>query len=730
MLTKYPAFYVMGANTDIGKTLFSTGLCLAAAHEKVNTLYLKPIQTGFPKDSDSSFVKKYNQSAKVSAKTLFSLSEPVSPHRALSGNLSLEDFEEKLLIMIRDEIKQNQAHFVLIEGAGGVASPSLSGNLQCDFYRPLRLPVIFIADAKLGGISCTISSISLLESRGYNITCILLFSGEHENGEFLKKYYNEKYPVFEMKNLNKLEDIRQNDNYSQELELWFNINLNEFLNVFRFLSNYHLSRIQIIDEYIDIANKHIWWPFTQHKNIKSAKYIESAFNDNIHFLKLQQESNNNLLSQISYDASASWWTQGIGHGSVKLAQAAVHAAGRYGHVMFPGNVHEPVAKLTHKLINTVGRGWANRVFYSDNGSSAVEIALKIAFRKSIGFPKDNKKIDVYIIGLKDSYHGDTNASMNATNPNIFKNNEHWYTPKGFWLDYPKIALKNKKYIVSLPKGMSTENTFTMPFQSLGSFFDDERQKTHLSEIYSSYIQTQLEYIASENIAIGALLLEPIIQGAGGMKLIDPLFQKQLIYECQKRNIPVIIDEVFTGFWRLGKITAAQLLNINPDIACYAKLLTGGLLPMSVTLASEDYFNCFLGDDLSTALLHGHSYTATPVGCAVALEAIDEIQASLHYCPERDTICNLWNYAYVEKISCLDSVTGVFAFGSIFAVELSDTEAGYASLRAKSIVEKLQDLDIAIRPLGNVIYILASFNSTKKRLNGILNTVYNLLKEDC
>ncbi|KAB8028076.1 aminotransferase class III-fold pyridoxal phosphate-dependent enzyme [Fluviispira multicolorata] len=729
MLTKYPAFYVMGANTDIGKTLFSGGLCQAATNEDVKTLYLKPIQTGFPKDSDSSFVKKYNPSENVSAKTIFSLSEAVSPHRALKGNSSLENFEEQLLNIIRDEIKQNESDFILIEGAGGAASPSLYGNLQCDFYRSLRLPVIFIADAKLGGISTSISTLELLEARGFIITSILLFAGEHENAPFLRKYFKDKYPVFEFKNLNVKNAANNSEGNTKELEQWYQDNLIQFSDAFRFLSNYHLSRIQIVDEYIEVAKKHIWWPFTQHKLIDSPKYIESAYKDDISFVNLQNEEHNNFLSQNHYDASASWWTQGIGHGLPKITQAAAVAAGRYGHVMFPGNVHEPVAKLTYKLINTVGKAWADRVFYSDNGSTAVEIALKIAFRKSIGLPQNNEKQEVFVLGLKDSYHGDTHGSMNATNPNIFKTNEHWYTPKGFWLEYPVIALKNKKYLVTLPLDISENSIWHMSFQSLGSFFDDERLDSELAKIYFEYIQKNFELIAHQKLRVGALLIEPIIQGAGGMKFIDPLFQKILVSECQKRKIPIIIDEVFTGFWRLGKMTAAQMLNIKPDVACYAKLLSGGLLPMSVTLAREEYFECFLGDSLDKALLHGHSYTATPIGCSVALESFDEIQASINYCVERDSICNLWNYSIIEKISCLSNIAGVYALGSIFALELKDTESGYASIRAKEFVTQLQNASIAVRPLGNVIYILAGFNSSKKKLDSILMIILEILSKE-
>ena len=195
MLTKFPSYYVMASNTDLGKTVFSTGISMAAVRNGLKLLYIKPVQTGFPFDSDSSFVKNYNPSEFVLTKTIFSMSNPVSPHRAIIQDKYHEESEMKehflddeMISIIEEEITTNEAQFVLIEGSGGVASPTLQGQLQCDVFRELRLPVVFIADSKLGGISCTISSIALIESRGFDIACILMFDGKDENSLFLQKY--------------------------------------------------------------------------------------------------------------------------------------------------------------------------------------------------------------------------------------------------------------------------------------------------------------------------------------------------------------------------------------------------------------------------------------------------------------------------------------------------------------------------------------------------------------
>ena len=394
MLTKFPSYYVMAANTELGKTVFSTGISMAAVRDGLKLLYLKPVQTGFPFDSDSSFVKNYNPSDLVQTKTVFSMSNSVSPHRAISKTAMSEDtnkvdyfLDKKMISILKEEITSNEAQFVLIEGSGGVASPTLQGQLQCDVFRELRLPVIFIADSRLGGISCSISSIALIEARGFEIACVILFEGKDENAQFLKNYYKDKLPVFSFANFVENKLSKNECLVKKPLDLWFKETEEKFSELFQHLTCYHVSKFEIIDDYIEVAKENIWWPFTQHGLQLEPKVIDSAFKDNVTFIDIKNLRNQNILTQKSYDASASWWTQGIGHASARLSHAAVCAAGRYGHVLFPGNIHEPVIKLTQKLMSTVGKAWAKRAFFSDNGSTAVEVALKIAFRKSFGIPK-------------------------------------------------------------------------------------------------------------------------------------------------------------------------------------------------------------------------------------------------------------------------------------------------------------------------------------------------------
>ncbi|XP_074586967.1 bifunctional dethiobiotin synthetase/7,8-diamino-pelargonic acid aminotransferase, mitochondrial-like [Curcuma longa] len=206
------------------------------------------------------------------------------------------------------------------------------------------------------------------------------------------------------------------------------------------------------------------------------------------------------------------------------------------------------------------------------------------------------------------------------------------------------------------------------------------------------------------------LRKRFIQGAGGMHMVDPLFQRILVKECQSRKIPVIFDEVFTGFWRLGRESAAELLGCWPDVACFAKLMTGGVVPLAATLTTESIFEAFKGDSKLMALLHGHSYSAHAVGCASAAKAIQwfkDPSTNPNIDSERKILKQLWDMELVQTISAHPAVERVVVLGTLFALQLKSdgSDAGYASLFASSLVQQLRADGLYIRPLGNVIYLM-------------------------
>ncbi|KAK3121237.1 hypothetical protein QOZ80_8BG0649110 [Eleusine coracana subsp. coracana] len=741
-----PTFAVFGANTGVGKTLVSAGLSAALLSSPTTSAvdYLKPLQTGYPADSDARFVftrapallranpsfpratrlvascrtlfpspavgadpahsesqeavvrcgEEGAEETKVLAcRTVYAWREPVSPHLAAEREgMSVTDQEVRDSVgqwLVEGVLEQGEAWKVL-ETAGGVASPGPSGTLQCDLYRPFRLPAILVGDGRLGGISSTLSAYETLLLRGYDVGAVILEDRALSNDKFLLSYLEKRVCVLVLPQIP--------EDPSDDLTDWFSESSLAFGLLKNALQSFHSKRIQRLSSMQRKSKELLWWPFTQHDlvPVESVTVIDSRCGENFSAYKIKDST---MMLVPQFDACASWWTQGPDSSlQIELARDMGYAAARYGHVMFPENVHEPALCCAELLLGGVGKGWASRVYYSDSGSTAIEIALKMAFRKFCddhGIQMDNEKsirnIQLKVLALNGSYHGDTLGAMEAQAPSAYT----------LFLQQPCTQVGGCLW------------TLQQCFSSLAEVFCNTRDTSSAADVYLSYISQKLsEFSLSNNSEhIAALIIEPVIHGAGGMHMIDPLFQRILVNECKNRKIPVIFDEVFTGFWRLGVQSASELLGCLPDIACYAKLMTGGIVPLAATLATEEIFESFKSDSKLTALLHGHSYTAHAMGCCAAVKAIQWYQdpssnSNLDF--DHMRLKELWDCALVQQLSSLPNVERVVSIGTVCVVELKTqgSDAGYASLYARSLIEQLRkDDDIYVRPLGNVIYLM-------------------------
>jgi dethiobiotin synthetase/adenosylmethionine--8-amino-7-oxononanoate aminotransferase len=336
----------------------------------------------------------------------------------------------------------------------GVNSPAPSGELQSKVYRSLHLPTVLAGDSKLGGISTTLSSYETMALRGYEIPLILMFAtSQYANHEVIARNVDKSTAVVivpppppkpESSSMGRpahpMLDFTNMMVYYETIDPIMKSAAN-------YLIKSHEARLERLKYLSEKGEKTVWWPFTQHQLAKKTTVIDSAYGDDFFVYKpnsttvLEAKSGNTPPSAEKssdtrgdivplFDACASWWTQTVGHGNPDIAMAAAKASGRYGHVMFPECIHEPALSLAEKLVNTVGAGWATRVFYSDNGSTATEVALKMALKKTemqmkqIAGPEfDHKALEV--IGVNDGYHGDTIGSMNACNPNVFNDQVNW-----------------------------------------------------------------------------------------------------------------------------------------------------------------------------------------------------------------------------------------------------------------------------------------------------------------
>lgn len=778
---------IFGANTDVGKTILTTALSRASAAKRFPVFYLKPVSTGALEDADDRHVTKFGGKASklIHAECLFQYDEPVSPHLAArlkdanKTNVPTDDiFIKSVAERIREHAKKTgRAAHMYVETAGGVHSPALSGTTQIDCYRPLFLPIVLIGDSKLGGISSTISAYESLLLRGYVVEAIVLFREDYyRNWEYLTEYFKDRGVHVSVVDppparlSNPKEDVEATEKYYESIVAPDIVN--GVSNLVDLLDVRHAVRVQELESMPQRTLDTIWWPFVQHGTVKGPEdvtVIDSAYGDFFSTAHPGQDNSQSILSP-DLDGSASWWTQTLGHAHPALTMAAARASGRYGHVMFPQATHLPALKLAERLVHKgPGKGWASRAFFSDNGSTGMEVALKMALRAytlrngSELSREDKKKIGV--LGLKGSYHGDTIGAMDACEDAGVYTCE-WHDAKGYWLEPPSVGFKDGKPFISVPSSLSAgDKAYTVLAKSLSWIYDvEDRLHTQVARAYALYIRRALDKIEERGQKLGALVIEPLLMGAGGMIFVDPLFQRVMVDTVRGRRsgkssewsgMPVIFDEVFVGLNRIGVESTGPLLGVNPDISVNAKVLTGGLLPLCVTMASKSIFNAFFSDKKAEALLHGHSYTAHPIGCEVANETlaqIDKLAKSEEWQAakgkwneyqggEDSKVWSLWDPQFVAEVSKLSNVKEVMSLGSVLAINFEDESAGYTSFFAQNLLQPLKapsnegglsaapggaPYGINYRTLGNVAYFMTSLNTSSAVIRSVEDKIWKTI----
>lgn len=711
--------------------------------------------------------------------------------------------------------------YALLETAGGVLSPGPSGKVQADLYRPLRLPTLLVGDHNLGGIATTLSAYESLHVRGCDVDSALVFNdSKYGNYKYLREHFaKQDVPTFPLP----LPPARRENNKDDELamEEYYEqcATSPEIKNFLDMLNQKHFARVSKLTSLPSQAESIIWHPFRQHGIPHNIIAIDSAYGDNFEAYNQEadpsvaaaaEDSSSGLSPAAStklssplttplFDASASWWTQGFGHGNPDLSLAASYAAGRYGHVMFAHAVHEPALDLCYNLLETLKNPRLARVFFTDNGSTAMEVAIKMALRASsvrYGWRKDDEALPMEILGLKGSYHGDTIGAMNASEPSVFNDNVDWYKPWGTWFDPPQVLMQKGKWRVLVPESfLEPGGRKSFYFNSLNDLFDFS-SRTKDTAFYKTFIARALKSLVhDQGRRFGALIMEPIIMGAGGMIFVDPLFQHTLITTIRENptlinphhthneittdptswsGLPIIADEVFTGLYRLGRASSSSFLSPDPlsnpalpvstapDISAHAKLLTGGLLPLSLTTASASIFNAFYSDQKPDALLHGHSYTAHPVGCAVANTALKEMRrlnttdsstwntyraawTPSQSTPTSTTAFRTANHPWsvfppslLTQLSSHPLVSGAWSLGTVLALTLSSSggAGGYASTATASLQKRLLTTlhpatgeGIHARVLGDVIYFMTSLTTEPEAVRRLGEGLVRALEEE-
>lgn len=378
--------------------------------------------------------------------------------------------------------------------------------------------------------------------------------------------------------------------------------------------------------------------------------------------------------QKSYiDATSSWWVNLHGHGNAYIAQAIANQASILEHVMFNDCSHAPAVLYAEKLLSFLPHGFS-KVFYSDNGSTAVETALKMALQYF--FNQNIKRTK--ILSFTHSYHGDTFGAMSAAGRNNFN--------RPFWSFLFEVK------------------TITPPIEG--------QEELSLQELKKELLQDD----------VACLIYEPLIQGAGGMLLHNKRALERILSLCKESGVLLIADEVMTGFGRTLSLFASMQLDTLPDILCLAKGITGGFLPLAATVCQNHIFEAFYSEDKQKMLLHGHSYTANPIACAAALASI-ELLTSQDCLKQRQKISEK-HKEFVSKYKGHPSLQRIESIGTILIVEHKTSLASsyFSPLRDK-LFSYFLDHHILIRPLGNVLYVMPPYCTTEEQLD----TIYGHIK---
>lgn len=406
----------------------------------------------------------------------------------------------------------------------------------------------------------------------------------------------------------------------------------------------------------------LWHPLTQHQNHPNAHGIVRAESCTLY----------DTSGHAYIDGIASWYTAMYGHCHPDIVAAVSDQLNTLDQIVFSGFTHPPAVELAEALLNILPAN-QQKIFYSDNGSTATEVAIKMALQ--FYFNKGQRKTT--LIAFEDAFHGDTFGAMSVSGLSVYNG-----PFEGLMLDVKRIPL---------PIG------------------DNNLE-----------VLRKFESILSSN-EVAAFIYEPLVQGAAGMKIYDKEGLSTLLKICAEKKVLTIADEVMTGFGKTGTHFASDQLPTKPDIICLSKALSAGALPLAATSCTAEIFNAFLGKESAKGFFHGHTYTANPPACSAALAGIrlllsSKVQNRINEISEHHRI-------FCHKLGALPNAKNPRCLGVILAFELNIPMTRYGNLRDQ-LFDFFMQKGVFIRPLGNTIYILPPYVISDDELQ----TLYNALLE--
>ncbi len=665
--------FVTGTDTEVGKTLVTLGIAAKLKTEGINTGVMKPIQCG---GDDSRFLKK-SLGLKDSLKDI----NPCYAKASLSPNISFT--RENKAINISGILKcyhklERIYNFMVVEGVGGLLVPLKNNYFISDLIKEMNLSVLIVGRLGLGTINHTLLTVKMAQDLGLDVAGIILNNSQSKNGIAEKTNPDVISKFTDVPILGVLPYLSKISKKNIEKHM-VDINLKPIL------MNKKNSKAEVLNK---MDKKYIWHPFTQMKD-----WLRQ---DN---LVIDRAEGNYLIDTKGrryLDGISSLWVNVHGHRKKEIDSALRKQINKVAHTTLLGLGSVPSIELAKRLIDISPRG-LKKVFFSDDGSTSVEIAIKLAYQYWQNISKKKKKKFIY---LNNSYHGDTVGSISIGGIDLFHKIYHSLLFNSFKVAAPYCyrCIKHKKY-----PGCK--------FECLESLSNTLR-KHHNS--------------------IAGLVVEPTVQGAAGMIVWPKGVLKKMSSMCKKYNVLFVVDEVATGFGRTGKMFSCEHEGISPDIMCLAKGISGGYLPIAATLASQKIFDAFLADyKEQKTFFHGHTYTGNPLAAAASI-------ANLEIFKKENTLLKMQSKIKIiqkelKKFSKLKHVGDVRQKGFMVGIELvrdKKTKKPYPweEKIGVNVCKETCKHGLILRPLGNVIVLMPQLSIKKLELKKILDITYRAIRD--
>jgi len=417
----------------------------------------------------------------------------------------------------------------------------------------------------------------------------------------------------------------------------------------------------------------IWPPFTQTGTASEPVKVVKGQG-----VWLEFEDGRRVIDGIS-----SWWVNLHGHARPEIADAIYAQAQRLEHIIFAGYTHDPAQDLARILVDDLPEP-LSKVFFSDNGSTAVEVAIKMAIQASF----NRGRAKTRVLAFEGAYHGDTFGAMAAGERSVF----------------------------SAPFEGLLFQVDRMPYPD--TWIGDAEYKRKEGD---ALLRLE-EHLRLHHVDVAMVIIEPFVQGAGGMRMTEASFLQGVSSLCKKYEVLLCFDEVMTGFGRTGELFACIKAGISPDLICLSKGITGGFLPLSVTVSTQAVFEAFHSNDPLKALYHGHSYTANPLGCAAAIASWEILEKEEGF---RDFHHRY--HSHIERLNEYSQVEKIRNCGTILAFDVKSKHGGYFDSIGPILKQRFSQSGVLLRPLGNTVYVMPPYVISDEELSLVFDEINRVLQ---